>query len=64
MQGGTLIGAVWLTFQVFFPADNGAKSRNVAANRFYTRTYTDLISAKESLNSLVRGMTLVFGFEL
>ena len=63
MQGVALISAVWLTFPgLIFSADSGAKSRNAVANRFYT--YTDyLVSAKESLNSLVRGLILVGGFE-
>ena len=38
----------------FFPADNGAKSRNVVANRFYT--YTDYQSLeKDACEFVVRG---------
>ena len=54
MKGGALISAVWLTFQAFFPADSGAKSRNVVTNRFLTHTdYQSL--EKDTCEFVVRG---------
>ena len=51
MKGGALIGAVWLTSQVFFPAGSGSKCRNVDANRFYT--YTDYQSLEKDARQFV-----------
>ena len=60
MQGGELINAVWLTFQVSFPADSGAKSRNVVANRFYTNTdYQSLAKTLANLSSEVLSRSFV-----